>query len=238
MLRSGLLGIEICILIFLLYKYYTGKKSFVLFYACILFVASLVTSKYGRFVAPISIIIFLIVSGGVELTRWQKEKGAMELLRHIVIVTISAVQLVVLFLIFTLQYLGSLDSYSYQMYIINTYIKNIYVTVRFSAFPFVDISIMILFYFHIIAFCLLKRKQSHENFLFACFSLSFVLYIFVIGYMYVKQWASENMGAYGEYLTSFEKSMITASIMIYGYWIYVLIRRLYLMKTKANLTDA
>lgn len=237
MLRGSLLGIETCILIILLYKYFSSKKVLMLAGSGIMLVVSLFTSKYGRLVAPISVLSFILVLGGAKLTRRQEEKGAIVLFERVGITAIAAAQLFVLLALFALQYFGNLESFEYQMDIINTYIKNIYGTVRFSAFPFVDISIMILFYFHIIAFCLLRSKQAHENFLFACFSLSLVLYIFAIGFMYVKQWASENMGAYGEYLTGFEKSMITASIMIYGYWIYVLIRRLFLMKTKAKLIN-
>ena len=232
MLRGSLLGIEICILIFILYKYYTNKKAVILICSVVAFGASLVTSKYGRLVAPISVLSFCIVVGVAKFAKRQKDKGTFLLFERVGIIAIAVIQLLVLLAIFASQYFGGFDSFDYQMDIINTYIKNLYGTARFSAFPFVDISVMMLFYIHAIMFCLLKRKQAYEIFLFSISSLSFVIYVFSVGFMYVKKWATENMGTYGEYLTNFEKAMITASIMIYGYWIYVLIKRVYFMKTK------
>ncbi len=120
------------------------------------------------------------------------------------------------------QYKNSIDSFTSD--VLRTYMSNIYGTGRFSAVPFLEIGIMHFVYLHLLLFFAVsvKIKLNRKLFLFTAF-FSFV-YIFLIGFMYVHSWAIQNIEKNGEYLTGFVSYMLVPTILVYGYWIYEVIK--------------
>ena len=103
--------------------------------------------------------------------------------------------------------------------ILNTYINNLYGSIRFSAVPMLNIGIMPFLYIHIVAYVLLwKRIDNHRLFIWETAIL--ISYVLFIGYMYTNLWGVKNLSLRDEYLTNFNYYMIPVAVAIYGFWIY------------------
>ena len=71
--------------------------------------------------------------------------------------------------------------------ILNSYINNLYGSIRFSAVPLLNIGIMPFLYIHIVAYVLLwKRIDNHRLFIWETAIL--ISYVLFIGYMYTNLW--------------------------------------------------
>ena len=71
--------------------------------------------------------------------------------------------------------------------ILNTYIKNLYGSIRFSAVPMLSIGIMPFLYIHIFAYILLRKRINHHRLFFGGTAV-LMTYVLFIGYMYTKFW--------------------------------------------------
>lgn len=119
----------------------------------------------------------------------------------------------------------------------SSFLVNLYGTSRYTAFPLLDINIMILIGVHVCIYCLYKKRVENES-LFWSITLSVLTYLVVIYFLYVFKLSDENIQAYGEYMTGFERYMIIPTALIYGGWINIygaiLAKKMYILGFKEN----
>ena len=98
--------------------------------------------------------------------------------KHVLTIGISSTLVLVLFVIFAINhYYEPYDDFSID--VLNTYEHNLYGTGRFSAVPFIDVPIMVLFYSHVLLFCFVKKNKN--VWLFIVITSINVIYFWVIG---------------------------------------------------------
>lgn len=143
--------------------------------------------------------------------------------RILIIGIVSTLVLVILVIFALCNY--SVCKNEFSIDVMNSYICNLYGTQRFSAVPIIDVPIMVFLYTHILLFLCKKNKKKQLSIMFIVITSIIIVYILIIGEIYINSWAAKNIQDNGEYLTGFETYMVIPTITIYAYWIYVLLMK-------------
>ncbi len=220
MIRSVFSGILVFLFQFLIWKYWDIKEKKCIVYAIVTLVIAVAVARISIVIGIASVVSSVVVLGLCSLFNKSRDKGTLIQTQNIVMVIISLCIICAIALIIGVQIFFEMDSFVYD--VMDTYISNLYGTVRFSAVPFIDLCVMHFVYLHVIIFYLLKKRIQRSNRLFFSITLSIVIYVFLIGGCYVIKWANENIVCNGEYLTGFERYMTIIVAMIFGYWAYVI----------------
>ena len=218
MLSYLILGIEISLVHFLLFYFYTTKSRICVFLSIIPIVLACFQGRIGMALVIMSLVAFGIVC----IISWFAKKH--EIKNSFLIIVSVLVFILITFSIFHNIHYSS----SFEGDVLKSYIKRLYGTGGFSAVPFLDMCVMHFVFGVFVVYFLFVRSKVNVDAFFASISITVFAYIFLIGFCYIRLWALDNMSENGEYLTGVANYMMIISVMYYCFFagvVYLAITR-------------
>lgn len=208
-----LAGISIVLLNIFLYSFYERKKIHYVVIAIAFLGLTMLTSVTGLVTAIISVAILTFVRFICSLN----------IDRNMLLAT-AMIAFMIMFLGLFFFYFTTNDLLAVD--IANSYMENLYSNSRFSALPFINLSISMLIYIHFLMCWFLRRGIIKDKVVIISLTLTLLTYVVLIGIMYSKEWARENINVYGEYMTGFDRYMIIPAAIIYSLWFWLFVKHL------------
>ena len=217
-----IISIALSVFHILFWHYYISKKIQYLLMAIITMILSIVVNyRAGAFLIIVSVASFLCIVMKSKIVRYCRVKGIYDQARDMT--TFLCALLIILGVGFAILYQITRQEKTFQADVLNTYINNLCGTNRFSAIPFLEISMMPFIYLHFVIFMFARKRNMYTYNIFCSITITLLIYIFVIGMLYAYRWSADNLATHGEYMTGFGDYMLLPSILIYVFWGYIVI---------------